>query len=199
MRRKNPSGGAVLLGLVALAGGALVLSGMTSASDEQSVADIVAAYPKSAPIAAGIVALARKIGAKPAWIANVIHFESGGTWRSDVTNGASGAVGLIQFIEPTAKELGTTTAALRLMSPAQQFQYVDRYFMLSRIPKPLASQIDVFMAVYYPAAIGKGPNWIIGSDQSAAKLAQIQAQNPGIRTAADYARFATKNAKMSVG
>lgn len=170
---------------------------MMSGDSPQGVAEVIAAYPKSAPVAAQLVALATKLNVRPAWIANVINFETGGTWNPAIVNSASGATGLIQFIEPTAKELGTSLTALRMMTAAQQFVYAEKYFLLPRIPKPLTSQIDVFMAVFYPAAIGKGANWVIGSERGAAYVAKIQAQNPGIKTAADYAAFATKHAKMA--
>ena len=81
-------------------------------------------------------------------------FESGETFRPDVRNAAgSGAVGLIQFMPSTAIALGTTVDRLAAMSAEQQLDYVERYFA------PRAGRLknlgDVYMAILWPAAIGK--------------------------------------------
>lgn len=157
--------------------------------DAADVAAVAFAYPRSLPVAAQVVALARTLGVKPAWIANVIDFESGHSWNPAAVNPASGATGLIQFMPHTAPELGTTTAALARMSAAEQLAYVARYFLLPRIPKPLRSQLDVFMAVYYPAAVGHGPAFAFPQS--------TWAGNPGIRVAGDYYALAMRNAKMA--
>lgn len=157
-----------------------------------SAAEISQAYPAAAPVAARLIALARKLGTKPQYIANVINFES--RWNPAIVNQASGATGLIQFMPTTAKGLGTTTTALAGMNTAQQFAYVEKYFL--GVGKKLPSQIDVFMAVYYPRAIGKSPDWVIGSDRDAEYVAKVQSQNPGIKTIADYAAKALLSAKM---
>ena len=60
-------------------------------------------------------------------IAGVISHESG--FRPNAKNPVGTATGLIQFIESTARSLGTTTAALAKMSAVQQLPYVERYFV----------------------------------------------------------------------
>ena len=152
-----------------------------------TAAAIRAAYPRSAPVATAVVALARTLGVDPAWIANVIQFESG--WNTQAVNRVSNATGLIQFMPKTAKGLGTSTAALKQMSYPQQFRYVATYF------KPYAgrlhSQADVYLAVFYPAYIGKPANTAFPS--------RVTRSNPGIRTPADYARMANRRAKLPTG
>lgn len=198
----KPNGNLVLLGLAVFGVGAVVVAAAVSnvVNDDEEVRRIRAAYPASAPVAHRVVALARQIGAKPAWIANVIQFES--QWNPQAINAyveslkpGLGASGLIQFTPTTAAELGTTLGVIRRMGIEDQFTLVERYFMLPRIPRP-TSQSDVFMAVFYPPAIGRGPDWLLGSDRGPEYVAKLQRENPGIKTAADYERKALVKAKM---
>lgn len=87
-------------------------------------------------------------------------FESGETFSPSITNGAgSGATGLIQFMPQTAGQLGTTTAKLAAMKAEEQMDYVLRYF------KPYAGRLhtidDVYMAILWPAAIGKASSYVL--------------------------------------
>ena len=49
--------------------------------------------------------------------------------NSKAVNSSSGATGLIQFTPQTAKDLGTTTAELKNMSPVEQLDYVEKYLV----------------------------------------------------------------------
>ena len=81
-------------------------------------------------------------------------FETGERFTANVKNPASTATGLIQFMEFTAKRLGTTTKALAKMTPEDQLNYVWKYF--NQWPKgSLKTLEDVYMAILYPKAIGK--------------------------------------------
>lgn len=157
---------------------------MTTASEIQ------AAYGIDSSLAQAIVSVALAVGIRDAgWLANVINFESAG-FNPKAYNKYSGATGLIQFTPDTAEELGTTTSHLMGLSATQQMEYVQRYFQLSRIRQyaPFTSQLDTFLAVYYPSAIGKGMSYTFPES--------TWAGNPGIRTAADYYNLAMKNAKL---
>lgn len=68
----------------------------------------------------------------------------------------STAVGLIQWLEKTAKEQGTTTAAIARMSRMQQLELAWKYFKM-RIKQfgHLESLEDIYMAIHWPSAIGK--------------------------------------------
>ena len=54
----------------------------------------------------------------------------------------------------TATHLGTTTAALAGMSAEAQLDYVKKYFQSYK--GKLHTLEDVYLAILYPAAIGKG-------------------------------------------
>ena len=90
----------------------------------------------------------------------VMGFETGGSYSPSITNGAgSGATGLIQFIPSTAIGLGTTTTQLAQMTQLQQLDYVEKYFQPYK--GRLSSLEDVYMAVLWPAASGKGSSHVL--------------------------------------
>lgn len=132
-----------------------------------------------------IVQVSNDIGIDPGWLANVINFESGG--NPQARNPSSSATGLIQFIKSTASRLGTSVDALYNMTGQQQMAYVSAYFSPYR--GRLSSQEDVYMAVFYPVAIGN-PNYAFPSS--------VTAVNPGIYTPRDYANKANTRAKLPV-
>ena len=69
--------------------------------------------------------------------------------------------GLIQFMPSTARSLGTTTAVLKRMNNVQQLDYVLAYLRPYR--GKMKRWIDVYLAVFYPKAMGN-PNFVITSD-----------------------------------
>jgi hypothetical protein len=83
-------------------------------------------------------------------------FETGLTFSPSVKNPGSSATGLIQFMNTTAKDLGTTTASLAAMSAVKQLSYVYYYF--KRFGTDLSHWVleDVYMAILLPNMIGKG-------------------------------------------
>lgn len=81
-------------------------------------------------------------------------WESGRTFSPSVRNMAgSGATGLIQFMPATARGLGTTTAALAVMTAEDQLNYVWKYF--APFKGRLKTLSDLYMAILWPAAVGK--------------------------------------------
>lgn len=105
--------------------------------------------------------LAIRIGATPRDLANVMAFESMGTFSPSKLNEAgSGAVGLIQFMPKTATRLGTSDKALARMTAIEQLVYVEKYFK-PYVGRGLDSEHDLYMAVLYPAAIGKGLDHVL--------------------------------------
>lgn len=60
----------------------------------------------------------------------VMNSESG--IRADAKNQNGSATGLIQFVESTARGLGTTTAQLRQMTPIQQLDYVEKFYIKNK-------------------------------------------------------------------
>jgi LysM repeat protein len=101
-----------------------------------------------------VIEIAKGLGTEPDYLMAAMAFESGETFSPSVKNGAgSGATGLIQFMPKTAMTLGTTTADLAKMSAEQQLDYVEKYFAPYR--GKLSTIDDVYMAILYPAALGK--------------------------------------------
>jgi len=105
------------------------------------------------------------IGINPNDLLRVIEFETGKSFSPAVKNPGSTATGLIQFLESTAKGLGTTTEALAGMTAAEQMEYVGKY--LAPYKGRIKNFGDVYMAVHWPAAIGKDEAYVMyekGSD-----------------------------------
>lgn len=112
----------------------------------------------------------------PDWLMACMAFESGETFSPSIKNGAgSGAVGLIQFMPSTAKALGTSTEALAAMTAEDQLHYVKEYF------KPYAGRLrslsDVYMAILWPAAVGKPESHVLWT---AATRPTTYRQNAGL-------------------
>lgn len=91
-----------------------------------------------------------------------MFFETAGTFSPSIRNPGSSATGLIQFMQKTAIALGTTTAKLAKMSNVQQLNYVYRY--LKPYGGRMTDWLDVYLAIFYPAAIGKPDSYRITSD-----------------------------------
>lgn len=114
--------------------------------------------------------VARRLDIRPEWLAAVISFETGGSFSPAQKNRwaerkaqetgqpYSGAVGLIQFMPSTARNLGTTTEKLGFMSFKQQLAYVELYFRGA----VMRSLDDVYLKVFYPAAMGKADEYVVG-------------------------------------
>lgn len=94
-----------------------------------------------------------------------MYFETAGTFSPSIKNPNSSATGLIQFMSSTAKALGTTTADLAKMSNVQQLDYVYRY--LKPYSGRMVDWLDVYLAVFYPAAMGKPDSYRITCDKIA--------------------------------
>jgi len=147
------------------------------------------AYPRAGiALSREIVAVAGRLGAHPYDLANLINFESAGTFSSSVRNRVSGATGLIQFMPSTARGMGTSTSALAQLSPPQQMRYVESYLKRKKRIGPLNNVHGLFMAVFYPAAM----RWEL--DRKFSK--RVQRSNPGIVTVRDYVGHALRRAKL---
>jgi len=128
---------------------------------------IHAAYPlASLELAEILVSVAKDVDADPGLLADLIQYESAQTFSPSVRNPKPGstATGLIQFIESTAEDLGTSTAYLASLSAEEQADvWVRKY--LRRVYDSrgsLAVESDLYMAVFYPAAIGQGLDYAFG-------------------------------------
>lgn len=111
---------------------------------------------------------ANYFGFNPDYLLAVMHFETGGTFSPSQENIAgSGAVGLIQFMPDTAKELGTTAEELSKMSQVEQMDYVKKHFEKNG-GKKARTLADVYMAVLYPKAVGEKETYVLFTSPSTA-------------------------------
>ena len=114
-----------------------------------------------------------------------MHFETGGTFASDICNGgkrwsqlseqqrAKKAVGLIQFMPKTAQALGTTSAALATMAPEAQLDFVEKFFLPAK--GKLKTLEDVYMWILWPRAKGQPLDYVLFQEGT-----QAYEQNSGL-------------------
>ena len=108
-----------------------------------------------------VIDISQKLKIKPDYLIACIAFESAETFSPSVRNPNSSAVGLIQFLESTAKDLGTSTKELAQMTALEQLDYVEKYF--KSYSGKLTSVEDVYMVIFYPQAVGKSKEYVIST------------------------------------
>jgi murein DD-endopeptidase MepM/ murein hydrolase activator NlpD len=112
------------------------------------------------PFAAAINRVANKYGMPGQWLADVIAYESAGTFSPSIDN-EHGFVGLIQFGEALASDMGVTQSQLRRGTRLQQMEYVDR---------ALAVRLKQSGVKAY-----KGPEWLVaGINQGNRGIYQVE-------------------------
>ena len=123
---------------------------------------------------------AERLGVSEADLMAVMSFETGGTFNPGIPNAAgSGATGLIQFMPSTAKGLGTSTEELAGMSRARQMHYVEKYLSNKGVKGKGLS--DLYMAVLFPAAVGKSDDFVLfGKGAMAGYTGRAYDQNRGL-------------------
>lgn len=117
--------------------------------------------------------IAGNLNIDASWIMAVMGFETGYTFNPGIKNPGSSATGLIQFTSSTAKSLGTSTTALARMSGVQQLDYVEKYF--NQYKGRINNIGDCYMAVFWPAGIGKPDSYVIATSPS-----QVYNANAGL-------------------
>ena len=120
-------------------------------------------------------AIAKRIETEPAWLLNVMASES--LFDPKARNGLPGqtASGLLQFIESTAQSLGTTTEAIRRMSPVEQLRLVEKY--LTPFRGRLNSLADVYLAVFRGFIIEGGEASVVAPLNKSNKERRIYSLN----------------------
>ena len=120
-----------------------------------------------------------RLGIDPNWLMAVMWCES--RFDPAVRNPSGGATGLIQFMPATAAGLGTDCESLRKMDAIDQLDYVERFF------RPYAPRCrtfaDLYLACFFPAAIGKADDFVLRTRTLPAEL--IARQNPTFDTDRD--------------
>lgn len=141
---------------------------------------------------------AQEIGMNKEWLRNVIALES--SWRWNAYNPVSGAVGLIQFIPRTLKDLGLLSPSLAMEIPAtgavseatkqkvrEEFlaKYPNAVAQLAgpvvrymRIWRPFPTEQSAYLAVFYPKFRYSSPDTPFPDS--------VRKANPGIDTVGDY-------------
>lgn len=115
-----------------------------------------------------------------------IKFESAGTFSPTIQNKAGAQFfGLIQFGNAAAKDLGLTLDQIRAMSQLDQLDLVFKYFeMWERRGKVYRRLEDFYLTIFYPAAVGKGPDEVIfRRDSTDTMNAKGYVQNKGFDAA----------------
>lgn len=133
--------------------------------------------------------ISSKLNINPSHLMMAMYKETGGTFSPSIKNPTSSATGLIQFMASTAKQLGTTTAQLRVMSAIEQLDFVYRYFLPYK--GKLKSFADVYLAIFYPAGIGKPDSWRFPSWVYKANRG-IDLNKDGIMTIGEFKKWAMK-------
>lgn len=114
----------------------------------------------SAQFRAKVMGIAGRLVMNPNHLMACMAWESAETFSPKITNAAgSGATGLIQFMPSTARGMGVTTGALAAMTAEMQLDYVEEYFKPYR--GKLKTLSDVYMAILWPAGIGKPESYVL--------------------------------------
>jgi len=137
-----------------------------------------------------------RLGIPAEWLADIMFLESGFNPKAKNPNGT--ATGLIQFIESTAKELGTTTARLAAMTNIQQLPYVERYFgnWFNRLGKP-KDGFELYVLTFYPAWFNKSDDTRLPDSAYNANRG-IDADGKGFITKGDFRKWYGKRLGKSV-
>ena len=108
-----------------------------------------------------VVEISNWLGVNPNHLMFLMWFETGHTLDHRTKN-KIGAVGLIQFIQSTAKYLGTTTDKLVAMSNVEQLDYVKKH--LAPYRGKYKDYVDLYCAIFWPKAVGQLDTFRITSD-----------------------------------
>lgn len=107
-----------------------------------------------------LIAICDELRIPPDAISAVIAHES--SWNPAAKNPRGSATGLIQFIESTAKDLGTSTAELAKMTTLEQLEYVRRFY--KRFAGRIKTAADALMAAFLPIYVGKPLDFVIAKE-----------------------------------
>ena len=116
-------------------------------------------WKKDPAFGAAVNKVAQHFNINAADLMGLMASESG--LRPDADN-KGGHVGLIQFSATSAIAAGTTQAALKKMSRAEQMPYVQKYLENAKLPKG-ASAGQLYTAVFLPAFVGKPDDFVVAN------------------------------------
>ena len=113
-------------------------------------------------------AIAERLQTQPAWLLNLMASES--LFNPAARNPLPGqtASGLLQFIEATARRMGTTTEAIRRMGPVEQLRLVEQYLVPFR--GRLNKLADVYLAVFRGVVIEGGDTVVVADSNKEPRI-----------------------------
>jgi hypothetical protein len=137
------------------------------------------------------------LGCAPDHLMAAIALETMETFSPSVRNSQSGATGLIQFLESTAQELGTTTDELAGLSAVDQLRFVERYF--DRYRGRVGGVEDLYLAILWPRAVGQPLDFELFAEGEPAyeQNSHLDLDQDGVITKAEAAAHVT--AKLAKG
>lgn len=105
--------------------------------------------------------ISANLGIQPDWLMTVMYAESSLNHLAE--NQKSTAIGLIQFLDSTLKNLGTTRNYLKSLTNVQQLDWVEKYFVSLGLKGKMKSVYDVYFAVFSPKYVGKPDSTVIAT------------------------------------
>lgn len=119
---------------------------------------------------AGVLWIEQQLGLNADYLMACMAFETGGTFDPAIKNMAgSSGLGLIQFMKSTHTAMVRDNSTLRQLAPnhsdlarlsaLQQLSFVYYYFKQFGSDFSDWTVEDVYMAILFPRAIGKAPDW----------------------------------------
>lgn len=144
-----------------------------------------------------VKSISKDLGYDPNWLMLIMNSETGGSFSASVRNPKGGAIGLIQFMPATAKWLGTSSATLAMMTRVAQLDYVKKYFQIwKKLGIVAKSYTDMYLITFYPVAVGKPDDYVIGSEKGMDYAKEVARVNPfdtnknGVLTIKEFKQFA---------
>lgn len=124
--------------------------------------------------------VSEELGVNPEWVSSAIQFES--KWDPNATNPLSGAKGLIQFTNTTAKEMGYENAEdLAKKHPTIESQISGPVKDYLKKKGPFKDERDFYLSIFYPAGRNLPDDTKLPDN--------VRKLNPGINTVGDYAKM----------
>ncbi|MFA7114921.1 MAG: transglycosylase SLT domain-containing protein, partial [Candidatus Omnitrophota bacterium] len=124
--------------------------------------------------------VSEELGVNPEWVSSAIQFES--KWDPNATNPLSGAKGLIQFTNTTAKELGYENAEdLAKKHPTIESQISGPVKDYLKKKGPFKDERDFYLSIFYPAGRNLPDDTKLPDN--------VRKLNPGINTVGDYVKL----------
>lgn len=108
------------------------------------------------------------------WLIKVIKLETAGTFDPLIVNQTTKAKGLFQIIPSTAEYIGYPVPD----DGASQVKMFADYLRLNGFsPGQIKSESDLYLSIFYPAAVGKPDDFVLGNYKLSPSL--IARQNKG--------------------